>query len=80
MICNQLYQQVPSLVRQWHDRDTTLERYIRAKSPCYGHYDKPSVAKKAKAKEALRRRMREERKKEKRRLRAEQRRDRRSKR
>jgi len=63
-----------------HDRDTTLERYIRAKSPCYGHYDKPSVAKKAKAKEALRRRMREERKKEKRRLRAEQRRDRRSKR
>jgi len=63
-----------------HDRDTTLERYIRATSPRYGHYNKPSVAKKMKAKEALRRRMREERKKEKRRLRAMQRRNRRTKR
>lgn len=53
-----------------HDRDTTLERYIRSKSPRYSHYDKPSIAKKLKRKEALRRRMREERKKEKRKLRA----------
>ena len=53
-----------------HDRDASFERYVRSKSARYGHYDKPSVAKKLKRKEAQRRRIREERKREKRRLRA----------